>query len=462
MSELLYKCPTCSKALSIDRAGSGRMCKCTDCQSVIRIPEVGLEFKCFKCNHDLCAPTQLAGVTFSCPNCESEVSVPFIHIGPSINSERSSKNSVKVASKSDNSTGTKFRCPSCRRKLEVPADMAGQMITCPDCKNQIMTHSLSTQLPSSQAKVSLATDRPRKSNQKASPLMWIVIFALTALVVFWVQRLYRDLECQREHQNAQLPNGQVIKTNDEMIKELNTSIRNDQRKQSETEQIQQQEMEKQKQAQTALEEKQRAAQTCAETEFQKISFTPTIHLCNSLQARGVTAQVTGVHLQDIQNAYLERNWMKMLRFIMKENEFPQKEGFPAEEQIQNAIKAFAKKDFSLVLKPQFSLPADKKLICIFLDEDSFLILSDWVPPPDGVGLCHSWQPEHKEIFIFLCNSIAASTDLVSCIHGIYEKELTQLKEMKFLKKISENEYQMKTGSVWNKQRDTLIDLMSEY
>jgi len=142
MSELLFKCPTCSKSLAINRSEAGKNCKCTDCQKEVRIPQGGADFKCPKCGHDLCAPAELAGGTLSCPDCDAEITVPNPAGKGSATGE-----GAKFIQWCENHKGIKFQCPTCNQKLEATEDMLGQIISCPACTGTITLPSPKPELP---------------------------------------------------------------------------------------------------------------------------------------------------------------------------------------------------------------------------------------------------------------------------------------------------------------------------
>ena len=137
MSELIFKCLQCSKSLATDRRVSGKTCKCTDCQSIITVPEAGLEFSCPSCNHELCAPAELAGESLSCPACCFSFSLPPLE---SVEQDEIASRSVPASIVQWLESGEGFRlcCPACEQHLEVLADLAGQQINCPSC-NVVIT-----------------------------------------------------------------------------------------------------------------------------------------------------------------------------------------------------------------------------------------------------------------------------------------------------------------------------------
>jgi len=73
MTDLLFVCPQCSKSLTIDDRGSGKVISCPECNSSIVIPKPFIFFKCPSCNLDLSAPSELAGKVRDCPNCQKEL-----------------------------------------------------------------------------------------------------------------------------------------------------------------------------------------------------------------------------------------------------------------------------------------------------------------------------------------------------------------------------------------------------
>jgi DNA-directed RNA polymerase subunit RPC12/RpoP len=76
MSEILFRCPECSKNLSIDEAGEGEAVPCADCGKPVRVPTPVLAFRCPSCRKSLLASEDVRGGPFQCPECKAEVLVP--------------------------------------------------------------------------------------------------------------------------------------------------------------------------------------------------------------------------------------------------------------------------------------------------------------------------------------------------------------------------------------------------
>lgn len=78
MTDVLFKCPECSKHLAADEAAKGRAVKCVDCGQSVQVPEPAITFKCPSCTWDLSAPSGAVGQRFHCPNCGDEIDIPSL------------------------------------------------------------------------------------------------------------------------------------------------------------------------------------------------------------------------------------------------------------------------------------------------------------------------------------------------------------------------------------------------
>jgi DNA-directed RNA polymerase subunit RPC12/RpoP len=76
MSEIIFRCPECSKNLSIDEAGEGVAVPCADCGKPVTVPPPVLAFRCPSCRKSLLASEEVKGGPFQCPECKVEVLVP--------------------------------------------------------------------------------------------------------------------------------------------------------------------------------------------------------------------------------------------------------------------------------------------------------------------------------------------------------------------------------------------------
>ena len=76
MTDLLFKCPHCSRHLVVDGSASGETLKCLACGQPVQVPRSVNVFKCPSCSWDLCAPSNIVGKWFHCPNCEGTLTVP--------------------------------------------------------------------------------------------------------------------------------------------------------------------------------------------------------------------------------------------------------------------------------------------------------------------------------------------------------------------------------------------------
>ena len=76
MSNVLFKCDSCSKNLSVNDTAVGRTFSCPACNNQVVVPEPEIIFNCPSCNVELSAPNSLMGKNFNCPSCENEFGVP--------------------------------------------------------------------------------------------------------------------------------------------------------------------------------------------------------------------------------------------------------------------------------------------------------------------------------------------------------------------------------------------------
>ncbi|MDD5519483.1 MAG: hypothetical protein PHI84_01555 [Kiritimatiellae bacterium] len=94
MSDLLFKCPSCSKNLYVDVTDIGSTLSCPTCNIKVTIPEPDFGFACPQCNAELCAPSSMSSVEFNCPSCKTTFVIPAVKKTPA-------------------SKPKSFKCPSC-------------------------------------------------------------------------------------------------------------------------------------------------------------------------------------------------------------------------------------------------------------------------------------------------------------------------------------------------------------
>jgi hypothetical protein len=320
-----------------------------------------------------------------------------------------------------------------------------------------------------------------KSHARTVAISVAVLFA-----ILWVRNSIRNHAYQRDYQKAMQEVDKDIKADitkrtadlqeanrqkqleEEAYARLKAAdrLREEQQKQREQEELQQEARatkEELTQQQDDLAQQQRQAATYAATKLQTISLSPTIHLSKSLEASGVSVKMAGEHWQDMQAAYQQKDWMAVLRLVLRESEMPTDGGFPEQSTINGAVRDLAQKQFRLLLKPQFTIPEGKKLHYLtLLDDGSFQISDGWFAHPDGIAWCHSWQPLDQELFIFVCKPLLSTTDDVNRIHDAYMLELKQLKVRKDLGDVSEEQYRSQCRHESDKQRAAYISLMTKY
>lgn len=81
MADIEFKCPACTKSLTIDAKGAGKMIKCPDCGATVQVPgkpSSDVQFKCQHCGRALNAPSGKIGQACRCPDCKGISPVPGI------------------------------------------------------------------------------------------------------------------------------------------------------------------------------------------------------------------------------------------------------------------------------------------------------------------------------------------------------------------------------------------------
>ncbi len=76
MSDILFRCPTCTKSLAVDEGGVGLLLQCTDCGTYITPPESEVAFACPFCRHELSPTKDIEGQEFLCPYCSAAIRIP--------------------------------------------------------------------------------------------------------------------------------------------------------------------------------------------------------------------------------------------------------------------------------------------------------------------------------------------------------------------------------------------------
>lgn len=206
----------------------------------------------------------------------------------------------------------------------------------------------------------------------------------------------------------------------------------------------------------------RKSQPTTETLFQKFCFSPTIHLCNSLHARGVTARVTGDHLQFLRNVLQQHDSKAALLFLMQGKDFSHGTGYPQEAELAAAIQDIARREFRVLVEPQFPIPSGKEFQCLLLGDATLLISSCWTPHPSGVGWCHPWQPEYRDVFIFIYDDSSLTTNDVYRVHNAYKAHIARLNEQRDAGELSDGQYESQRRSLSQQQRDAYIELISPH
>jgi len=76
MSDIIFKCTSCRKSLSIPESGAGKEVECVSCQCFIKVPTPDYHFECEVCNSKLAVCNKMQGVLFGCPMCENNIIIP--------------------------------------------------------------------------------------------------------------------------------------------------------------------------------------------------------------------------------------------------------------------------------------------------------------------------------------------------------------------------------------------------
>ena len=113
--ENCFVCPDCDKHLSIEIGGVGLLCRCTECEAQVRVPDPAIEFLCDRCSEPLSAEDRLRGSEFQCPHCMEKTMVPRDPRGPE-------ERLLGLA--------TRISCPSCSAHLDYDDDFRRLIVRC--------------------------------------------------------------------------------------------------------------------------------------------------------------------------------------------------------------------------------------------------------------------------------------------------------------------------------------------
>ncbi len=122
MSEVIFKCPSCSKNLCAGDARIDDSFNCPTCQNKVTLPEPDFIFNCPSCNSEFSSQKSMVGETFDCPSCEHGFTIP---------------SSGKLFIRPLKQKTISITCPSCSVELELEnsyyKEMEGKTIDCPEC-----------------------------------------------------------------------------------------------------------------------------------------------------------------------------------------------------------------------------------------------------------------------------------------------------------------------------------------
>jgi len=110
-------------------------------------------------------------------------------------------------------------------------------------------------------------------------------------------------------------------------------------------------------------EEQRRLATFAAHRLREISFSPNVHLSNSLKAQHVTVQIVGEGLQEIKSAIQHEDWLAALAILLDKEEMRE---YPNEREINEAANRLWHREFWLLLKPMVTVPERRALYYITL------------------------------------------------------------------------------------------------
>lgn len=121
MTDILFKCGSCSQQLSATPDSVGQTCSCPRCNANVTVPLADNTFDCPNCSKELAVGNEASGKVFACPHCDEDFQIPEF--------ER-----LKLSLKTDSQTqGGKRPCSKCGKLLSeiVWKDYDG---LCPSCK----------------------------------------------------------------------------------------------------------------------------------------------------------------------------------------------------------------------------------------------------------------------------------------------------------------------------------------
>src|SRR3989339_435215 len=158
MSEVIFKCPTCSKNLCAGDTAIGRVFDCPTCHYKVTLPEPDFTFNCTSCSAELSSLKNMVGETFDCPSCEQGFTIP--------SNGRQFIPPLKQKAIS-------ITCPSCSVELELEInyykEMEGKIIDCPQCNKAIPLFSKNSHTPRIETQTDVAITPPEWPDQPSCP-----------------------------------------------------------------------------------------------------------------------------------------------------------------------------------------------------------------------------------------------------------------------------------------------------
>ena len=134
MTDILFKCPKCSKHLAVDGVAQGKVVNCVDCGQPIQVPMSAIVFRCPSCDWELSAPSDIAGKVFNCPNCKGDLSIPSPARTARISLSLRRPVSAERPSSDPSTTKAQVgRCPACNKALSKDA------VVCVSCGLDLRT-----------------------------------------------------------------------------------------------------------------------------------------------------------------------------------------------------------------------------------------------------------------------------------------------------------------------------------
>ena len=123
MSDMVFNCPHCEAAVSVDPQYAGQTVACTHCQGGIIVPAAP----------EPEAPVALPVEAPAEPPAEAPVEAPT---EPPVEAPAEEPPGEPVPALEGEAL-IEFPCPSCGAELEIPESAIGEPVACPDCRTEV-------------------------------------------------------------------------------------------------------------------------------------------------------------------------------------------------------------------------------------------------------------------------------------------------------------------------------------